>query len=137
MKASIDYFKLQAKNFFRDFKTQKQEPNGIFSYTPRFFNDIDDIIVSCDVDEKHFTLMQAQHLISYLSGFNKWADLLHASETELEIGRIILEHRNNPITGGSLFEDWKMYLSNIEQTTGALGSEQKLDLLQIYLEIEK
>ena len=36
----ISYFKLQAKNFLRDFKTQKKDQEGIYFYSPKFFKDI-------------------------------------------------------------------------------------------------
>ena len=39
----IAYFKLQAKNLFRDFKTQTFDEEGLTRYSPRFFKDIDDI----------------------------------------------------------------------------------------------
>ena len=60
----IAYFKLQAKNLFRDFKTQTFDEEGLTRYAPRFFKDIDDILLSYDVDEENFKLMNAQHLIS-------------------------------------------------------------------------
>ncbi len=51
----ISYFKLQAKNLMRDFKTQQFDTEGLTCYSPRFFEDIDDIILAFDVDETHFT----------------------------------------------------------------------------------
>ena len=54
MQASIDYFKLQAKNLYRDFKTQKKDDEGYYQYSPRFFKDIDGIIVDYDIDEVYF-----------------------------------------------------------------------------------
>ena len=47
----IAYFKLQAKNLFRDFKTQTFDEEGLTRYSPRFFKDIDDILLSYDVYE--------------------------------------------------------------------------------------
>ncbi len=54
----ISYFKLQAKNLMRDFKTQQFDTEGLTCYSPRFFEDIDDIILAFDVDETHFTFRQ-------------------------------------------------------------------------------
>lgn len=73
-----------------------------------FFEDIDDIIVSFDVDEEHFTLMKAQHIVAYLAGFDKWTDLLHASDAALELGKLLFDARDQ--SNGPLREDWDMYL---------------------------
>lgn len=106
----ISYFKLQAKNFLRDFKTQKKDQEGIYFYSPKFFKDINDIIVAFDIDEDNFTLMNAQYIISNLAGFDKWSDLLEASPEALELGELLFNNRNN---GGDvdLTEDWNMYLA--------------------------
>lgn len=106
----ISYFKLQAKNFLRDFKTQKKDQEGIYFYSPKFFKDINDIIVSFDIDEDNFTLMNAQYIISDLAGFDKWSDLLEASPEALELGELLFNNRNK---GGDvdLTEDWNMYLA--------------------------
>ena len=123
----ISYFKLQAKNLFRDFKTQKIGSDSIYFYSPRFFDDINDIIVSFDIDEENFTLMNAQHIIAYLSGFEKWSDLLHASKAALELGEFLLNNRNQYYM--PLREDWDMYLyrSNLQNIT----DESKLELFKI------
>lgn len=106
----ISYFKLQAKKFLRDFKTQKKDQEGIYFYSPKFFKDINDIIVSFDIDEDNFTLMNAQYIISNLAGFDKWSDLLEASPEALELGELLFNNRNK---GGDvdLTEDWNMYLA--------------------------
>ena len=106
----ISYFKLQAKNFLRDFKTQKKDQEGIYFYSPKFFKDINDIIVSFDIDEDNFTLMNAQYIIANLAGFDKWSDLLEASPEALELGELLFNNRNN--SGDvDLTEDWNMYLA--------------------------
>jgi hypothetical protein len=46
----IEYFKLQAKNLFRDYKTQFLDESGdvaIYDYTPKYF-DINRIFVAFD-----------------------------------------------------------------------------------------
>ena len=109
----IAYFKLQAKNFFRDFKTQTFDEEGLTQYSPRFFEDIDEILLAYDIDEKNFCLMKAQHLISNLAGFKNWSELLHASDEALELGKLLLDKRNACLPacmGGPLEESWKMYL---------------------------
>jgi hypothetical protein len=64
----VDYFKLQAKNLFRDFKTQ--------------------------FDEEDFSLMKAQHLLATMLGFKKWPDLLNASEVELELAKLRFDNQD-------------------------------------------
>lgn len=106
----VSFFKLQAKNFFRDFKTQEKDQEGKYFYSPKFFKDIDDIIVSFDIDEDNFTLMNAQHIIAHLAGFDKWSKLLEASPEALELGELLFNNRNN---GGDidLSEAWNMYIA--------------------------
>ena len=109
----IAYFKLQAKNLFRDFKTQTFDEEGLTRYAPRFFKDIDDILLSYDVDEENFKLMNAQHLIANLAGFKCWNELLHASDDALELGKLLLDKRNDGLPacmGDPLEVSWKMYL---------------------------
>lgn len=118
----VDYFKLQAKNFMRDFKTRNKDETGIYQYNPRFFPDIDDIILSYDIEEDDFTLMNAQHIIALLAGFGKWSDLLHASEAKLELGKLLLEHRQESDSFGTpILSSWEMYQENL-----SLGDEGML-----------
>lgn len=65
----IDYFKLQAKNLFKDFKTQSQ----------KLFPDDAEYLVTLeyDFDEQDFSLMNAQHIIARMKGKRK-ADILSA-----------------------------------------------------------
>jgi hypothetical protein len=92
----IEYFKLQAKNLFRDYKTQTSyidEVDGYsyYTYTPKYF-DIDSIFLEYNLDEEdeeNLTLMKAQHLFSLMLGFEKWADILKASEARLELARLL------------------------------------------------
>ena len=65
----IDYFKLQAKNLYRDYKTQyayQVDADGTkhFTYKPKYF-DMDEIFLDFeDFDEEDFSLMKAQHLLA-------------------------------------------------------------------------
>lgn len=106
----ISYFKLQAKNLLRDFKTQKQGLDTIYTYSPKFFADIDELVVAFDIDEERFTLMNAQHIIAYLAGFRNWSDLLHATDAALELGELLLNNRDQYYV--PLIEEWKMYLEH-------------------------
>lgn len=122
----VSYFKSEAKKLLRDFKTQKMDSDGIYAYSPKFFPDIYDIIVSFGIDEDHFTLMQAQHIIAYLAGFEKWSDLIHASDAALELGELLLQYRNHDY--GPLHEMWRMYLysSQLDDVT----DESKLEIFK-------
>lgn len=56
---TIDYFKLQAKNLLRDFKTQtplvgKTIGDFQYEYSPKYFQ-IYDIISDFGIDEENFT----------------------------------------------------------------------------------
>ncbi|MBQ1210035.1 MAG: hypothetical protein IIW17_09280 [Clostridia bacterium] len=117
----IDYFKLQAKNFIRDFKTQEIDETGITHYTPKFFPDIDDIILAYDLDKKHFTLMNAQHIIALLAGFDNWADLLHSSEARLELGKLLFDYRRIDF---NILDRWDFILADLPP----MDDESKLNI---------
>ena len=57
-----DFFKLQAKNLFKDYQTKKKSSEaaiGDYQYDPKYF-DIEEIILYFDIDEVDFSLMKAQ-----------------------------------------------------------------------------
>jgi hypothetical protein len=95
----VDYFKLQAKNLFRDFKTQyayQVDADGTkhYTYKPKYF-DMDSIFLDFeDFDEEDFSLMKAQHLLATMLGFKKWPDLLNASEVELELAKLRFDNQD-------------------------------------------
>ena len=91
----IDFFKQQSKNFLKDYNTTVyNQDEEFYEYSPRFFNDIDEIVMNFNIDEENsFTLMNAQHVIARLSGFYKWNELIKASEPQLELGKLLLINR--------------------------------------------
>ena len=84
----LDFFKLQAKNLYHDWKTHTETDVGIYEYNPQFF-DVDDFLLYFeeDLDEKRFSLQRAQHLVAKLAGFDKWNDLIKADEQHLELAK--------------------------------------------------
>ncbi len=122
----IKYFKSQAKKFYKDFQTQyKQEGVAIYSYNPKFWLDIDDIIVSFDINEDDFSLMKAQHIVAYLADFESWNELLHANIFRLEIGYYLIEHREN-----NALDEWQWY----EPQLYGIDDFGKLDIFkQVFL----
>jgi hypothetical protein len=95
---AIDYFRLQAKNLHRDFKTQtplvdKTTSDYHYAYSPKYFQ-VYDIILDFGVDEENFTLMNAQHIIANIAGFDKWNTLIKASLHELELAKLLFEHQD-------------------------------------------
>lgn len=93
--ATIEFFKQQAKNLLKDYNTKVyNKDEGFYEYRPRFFHDIDEIVMNFEIDEEgSFTLMNAQHVIARLSGFYKWTELIKASSANLELGKLLLENR--------------------------------------------
>ena len=91
----IEFFKLQAKNLLRDYKTQEVYQDGefeLFRYKPKYFDveaifgdfgNLRSIFADYYCDEIDFKLGNAQHIIALLVGFNKWSDLINAKEQEL------------------------------------------------------
>lgn len=137
---NIEFFKLQAKNLFSDYKSRiYNDRDGIYEYFPRFFSDIDDIIFNFEIDEEApFTLMNAQHIIARLAGFYKWNELIKASEPRLELGKLLLTNRIDylekvPIITNDesmIVEDWKFFLA--ENRLEESDDETKLNIFKNY-----
>lgn len=90
----LDYFKLQAKNLFKDYKTRFfNEESKRYEYKPKYF-DIGRIFVDFDFpdykDDFTFTLMNAQHLIAKIVGIQNWNHLIELSKQELFTARSFL-----------------------------------------------
>ena len=108
----IDYFKLQAKNLFKDYKTQTPDPVEVqhfYNYSPKYF-DIDGIVLDFNLDEDNFSLMNAQHIITQLAGFHKWTDMLNAPDDELKLAKLLFDNQDKVSA-----EDWEMYIHGTER----------------------
>lgn len=126
----IEYFKLHAKRLFKDYKTQTPYLDEIindflYEYKPQYF-DIDEIILSYDIDEENFSLMKAQHIIALMVGFKKWSDLLKASEFELELAKLLIDNYDKVNV-----EDWEMYIAGVERDNNInIDSQSKLEIFK-------
>lgn len=126
----IEYFKLQAKNLFKDYKTKTPYIDDVhgfssYKYNPKHF-DIFGIIVDYDLDENNFTLMKAQHVIALMIGFDKWTDMLKASEPELELAKAIFDNPDK-----ININDWEMYIAYSERENKTIfDPESKLEILK-------
>lgn len=110
---TIDYFKLQAKNLHKDFKTKtpvldKTATAFLYEYTPKYF-DIEMVIADFDIDEENFSLMNAQHVIAKIANFDKWASLLKAPPSELELAKLLYDHQNRIDLVG-----WQFYIAEAQ-----------------------
>jgi hypothetical protein len=108
----LEFFKLQAKNLFRDYQTKKKSSEaaiGDYEYDPKYF-DIEGIILYFDIDEENFTLMKAQHIVANIVGFEKWTDMLKADESELELAKLLFDNQDTVS-----LDDWKMYIIGTER----------------------
>ncbi|WP_345948856.1 hypothetical protein ABDD95_18590 [Mucilaginibacter sp. PAMB04274] len=109
----IDFFRLQAKNLLRDFKTQtiRFDPefdSDVYEYNPRFF-DIDGLFLDFDIDEEDFKLADAQHLMARLAGFRKWADLTKGTASEFELAKLLFDNQHKISA-----EEWHYYIRGVE-----------------------
>lgn len=101
----VSFFKLQAKNLHKDFKTKKKKIDELqsvnnYAFSPLFF-DVDKIILKFDLAEEeieNFSLMKAQHFISQLVGFDKWSSLISASPDKLSFAKRLLEKDYSIVT---------------------------------------
>lgn len=127
---TIEYFKLQAKNLNKDFKTQKTyfDPTygyDLYVYAPKFF-DVDALALDFNIDEDNFTLMNAQHYIAQLAGFRKWTDMLEVSPSALELSKLLFDNMHKI----SVVE-WDIYISGEEHDKGfQFDDEFKLDIFK-------
>ncbi len=91
-----EFFKNEAKKFFKDWQTQIKtvESDGLITYHYDWkFYDVGDLFFYYELDDKdeqEIKLARAQHLIAKMVGFKKWDDLIHASEVELELAEFLL-----------------------------------------------
>lgn len=125
----LEYFKLQAKNLFEDYKTKTPYYDNLiddylYEYSPEYF-DIEEIICSYDVDEENFSLKEAQSIIADMSGFNKWTALLKALESELELAKLLFDNRD--IID---IENWQMYISKAEDDNDTTFDSE--DMIEIF-----
>ncbi|HAU1234320.1 TPA: hypothetical protein ACMWW0_001971 [Legionella pneumophila] len=126
----LEYFKLQSKNLLKDYKTKTSCFDSaigdyLYQYKPKYF-DIEEIIVAYDVDEENFSLMKAQHIIALISGFNKWSDILKASESELELAKLLLDNQDKVDV-----EDWEMYIAGMERDNNiTFDPESRLEIFK-------
>lgn len=127
---SIDYFKLQAKNLYKDFKTQTPRAGksiGGFKYDySRTYFQIYDIISDFDIDEDNFTLMNAQHVIAKIAGFDKWTALIKTETSELELAKLLFQHQDkiDSIT-------WDFYIADYQSMNeGELDAETQVEIFK-------
>lgn len=134
---TIEYFKLQSKNLYKDFKTRKTSfdssvGRNVYEYAPKFF-DVEALISDFDIDEESFTLMNAQHYIARLAGFEKWTEMLKASRSVLDLSKLLFENMHK-----ISLEEWDLYLSGEERSYGEpFGDEMRLDIFKtVFNEID-
>ncbi len=132
----IDYFKQQAKKLYKDYKTQssyvENDGHTYYCYKPKFF-DIGGIFLAYDWDETKFSLMKAQHFIAILTGFRKWDNLLTASDTALELARLVFDNEDKISQ-----EEWEMYVDRMEYENNiTLSPEDKLGIFKkVFAEVD-
>jgi len=106
---TIEYFKNQAKNLHKDFKTQKpyfdQELEcETYNYAPKFF-DIEALITDFEINEELFSRMNALHIITRLCGFRKLEELTQASPAGQELAKLLFDNMHKISIG-----EWEIYL---------------------------
>jgi len=131
----IDYFKLQAKNLFKDYKTQTPDPvegQHFYNYSPKYF-DIDGIVLDFNLDEDNFSLMNAQHIITQLAGFHKWTDMLNAPDDELKLAKLLFDNQHKISA-----EEWEDYIKGAElDNATTFNTEDRLKIFeQVFVNVE-
>jgi hypothetical protein len=128
----IEFFKLQAKNLFKDYQTKKQSSGatiGDYEYYPKYF-DIHSIILYFDIDEDDFSLMKAQHIIAQIVGFRKWTDMVKATQPELELAKMLFDNQDKISA-----EDWEMYIQGNERENNiTFDPDTRLEIFKLVFE---
>lgn len=109
----IKFFKHQAKNLYKDLKTQYTYIDDVDGETYVGFKstyfDIDQLFLDWDEEpSKEYTLTQAQHLFAQMMDFNKWFDLINAPEKQLELLVLLFKEKIHP-------EEWSMCVIGMEE----------------------
>ena len=100
---ALSFFKLQAKNFLRDWKTRYRDEEGLWQYRSRFI-DVDRFFLEAgygDLGDGEPSLMRAQHFVAMICNLNSWSELINLPQDELEFLKYVWEHQNQ-----NSFEDW-------------------------------
>lgn len=131
----IPFFKFEAKILLKDYKTRYyDESRKVYRYQFHHF-DIGDLFFHFEFpdheDNFTFTLQNAQHLIAKMVGYNKWEDLIHASEIEHELSEYLLKKFRNSHD----IQDWEdaKSFSGIEQ----YGAKATLEYAHQYYELSE
>ena len=112
----IDFFKQQAKNLYKDFKNKT---------SIHFPQDAEFLVMEYDFDETKFSLMNAQHIIAQMVGFNKWHGLANATEKELEVAKLLYDNQDSID-----ISEWNDYLDMLRiEYNVELDAEAKLQIL--------
>lgn len=134
----IEFFKLQAKNLFKDFKTQTtqfdtESGNDFYEYSPKYFDILGLILVGHDIDENNFTLMNAQHLVAQLVGFTKWTEMVKATDAEIQLAKLLFDNMHKISA-----EEWAWYVRGVEEDNNiVLDPEDKLGIfVQVFANVE-
>lgn len=131
----LKFYKQEAKRFLKDYNTRVIGEDNEYLYTPQYFLDIKDIVSSFVIDKDvQFKLMQAQHIIAKLAGFRKWNDLIKASSSQLELGRLLLlnreKYQKSIYCDKNIWEDWEQLQKYIKD----YNDEEKLEFFKKHIE---
>ena len=83
---AVAFFKLQAKNFLKDWKTRHRDEEGLWQYRSRFI-DVDRFFLEAgygDWGDEEPSLMRAQHFVALICELDSWSELINLPEDELE-----------------------------------------------------
>ena len=137
----IPFFKLQAKNLFKDFKTRcYNEEEKVYEYNPKFF-DIFSLLVYFEypVDNPNFTftLMNAQHLIAKMVGYDNWDSLIQASEAEQELAELLLRRFKSAVDLQHWEETVSFFIEDVAQKFGpeAVDADALLEFARWHYEL--
>ena len=100
---AVAFFKLQAKNFLKDWKTRYRDEEGLWQYRSRFI-DVDRFFMEAgygDWGDEEPSLMRAQHFVALICELDSWSELINLPEDELEFMKYVWENQNR-----CSFDDW-------------------------------
>lgn len=117
--SQIEFFKKQSKKLFKNWKSRNQigivaNFSNLFSY----FN----------IEISDFCLTKAQHIVAKIVGFNKWEELIKASDDELEFSKQLFIYCKTDVYK---IEKWNLYSVRFGNFIG-LNLDEKLRTLNFF-----
>lgn len=142
---NIEYFKRQSKLLLKDYKILQEndfDRNKVFFEEPEKHFDLEKIFskIHKKLGEK-ISLMNAQHIIARILGFENWGSLLKANSLDSEIAQYQLKFYKLNFKNNSIYSEISIKLKNVSEFVenkiyellNDSGFKKEIHMNQVYL----